>query len=87
MPGVNEVLSEKPAAASNLEHEAVTRSDVGQEPQNPGSAGVGVESEPEVVDAREIRLVVRLIHHVRQSAINCGEMSSVRPCHWPSWTA
>ena len=68
VPGIHQVSGQQPAATSDLDHEAVAVTDRSQEIENPRSTGVGVESEPEMVDERQVVAVI---------GIACPE---ARPC-------
>jgi hypothetical protein len=52
MAGIDEIASEQPGTASELENEPLSVANGGQVLQDPGGASVGVESEAEVVNER-----------------------------------
>src|SRR5262249_47731005 len=65
MAGVQQVPGQEPAPAPDLDDEPATLADGTEQPEDSRSAGVGVEPEPQVVDPREVRPVVRrrrLVH-------------------------
>ena len=78
MARVDEVTGEKAASASDLKDQAVVFADASQEFDDSGSARVGVESEPQMVDPRKIGFVVRLARHSRKGA-SIGRLSRERP--------
>jgi hypothetical protein len=55
---VDQVSSEEPAPAAELDNQTVALAHGLQQLQDPGRAVVGVETEPEVVDQREVAAVV-----------------------------
>src|SRR5688572_17027072 len=58
MAGIEEMPGEQPAPAPHLQHEAAPLPNGLQLRQDPRGAGVGVKSEPQMVNQRQIRPVV-----------------------------
>jgi len=59
--GLDEVAGEQTTSAPDLDHEAVTFTNRGQEVDDGRRTGVGVESEPEVMDQGEIGAVIGIV--------------------------
>jgi hypothetical protein len=49
MPGIDKVLGQQPAAAPQLHHEPASRTDRLKQLEDPGSAAIRMEAEPEMV--------------------------------------
>ena len=58
MAGVDEVAGEEPAAAPELQHDTASLPHRPQEGEDPRRAGMGMESEAQMVDERQVLTVV-----------------------------
>jgi hypothetical protein len=62
MTGGNEMPGQETAAATQFQHETSASPDGGEQLEDPGSTGVGVEPEAEVVHERKVSAVVGSAH-------------------------
>ena len=67
MACLDEVLREQPGSTTELQDEPGPLQDGLKDRQNPGCHRIRVEPEPFVMDARQIRSVVRRGRHTTQS--------------------